>query len=124
MTGRDDRPPTDAGGDDPEGGDQGPVITVFRSRLRAGAEAAYGPLAARMEELARTQPGFVEVKNFEAADGERVSLVRFADRATHDAWRRHPEHRAAQRQGRRELYAEFSILVCRPVAERSYEGNV
>ena len=89
----------------------GQIITVFRSRLREDGAAAYQEHAQRMSELARTMPGYVEHKIFVAEDGERVTLVTFADRAGHDGWRTHPEHRAAQRDGRAGYYAEYSIAV-------------
>ena len=40
-----------------------------------------------------------------------MTLVRFADRASHEAWARHPDHRAAQRAGIEEYYEEYSIAV-------------
>ncbi len=61
--------------------------------------------------LARTMPGYVEHKGFTADDGERVTLVTFADRPSHDAWRDHPEHRAAQRRGITDYYETYSIQV-------------
>jgi heme-degrading monooxygenase HmoA len=88
----------------------GQVVTVFRSRLRRDAHA-YPEHAARMSELARTMPGYVEHKVFTADDGERVTLVTFADRASHDAWGRHPQHREAQQAGIRDYYDEYSISV-------------
>jgi len=88
----------------------GQVVTVFRSRLRADADG-YPDHAARMSALARTMPGYVEHKVFTADDGERVTLVTFEDRSSHDAWGRHPEHREAQRAGRRGYYKEYSISV-------------
>jgi heme-degrading monooxygenase HmoA len=88
----------------------GQVVTVFRSRLRADADG-YPEHAARMSELARQMPGYVEHKVFTAEDGERVTLVTFADRPSHDAWGRDPEHREAQRTGVRDYYEEYSISV-------------
>ena len=88
----------------------GQVVTVFRSRLRPDAEA-YPEHAARMSSLAREMPGYVEHKAFVSEDGERVTLVTFADRASHDAWARHPEHREAQRAGVRDYYEAYSISV-------------
>ncbi len=88
----------------------GQVVTVFRSRLRPDADA-YADDAAQVSALARTMPGYVEHKTFTAADGERVTLVTFADRASHDAWRDHPEHRAAQRRGIADYYTAYSIQV-------------
>ena len=87
------------------------VVTVFRTRLRADAADEYGALAPRMLELAQSMPGFVDAKTFTAADGERVTVVTFADRASHEAWRDHPEHREAQRRGVAEFYADYSIQV-------------
>ena len=84
----------------------GQVVTVFRSRLRPDADA-YPEHAARISELARSMPGHVEHKVFVAEDGERVTLVTFADRDSHDAWSRHPEHREAQRAGVRDYYEAY-----------------
>jgi heme-degrading monooxygenase HmoA len=56
-------------------------------------------------------PGYVEHKAFTAPDGERVTVVTFADQATHDAWRTHAEHRVAQRRGREEFYESYSLQV-------------
>ena len=88
----------------------GQVVTVFRSRLRADA-SGYADDAQRVAALARTMPGYVEHKAFTASDGERVTLVTFADRPSHDAWRDHPEHRAAQRRGVADYYETYSIQV-------------
>ena len=51
------------------------IVTVFRSRLKAGAEPEYSAWAARMSELATTMPGYVSHKGFVAPDGERVTIV-------------------------------------------------
>jgi heme-degrading monooxygenase HmoA len=88
----------------------GQVVTVFRSRLRPDA-AGYADDAAAVAALARTIPGYVEHKAFTAGDGERVTLVTFADRASHGAWRDHPEHRAAMHRGIESYYEEYSIQV-------------
>lgn len=85
-------------------------MTVFRSRLREDAHA-YHDHAERMAALADTMPGLVERKGFTADDGERLTLVTFADRTSHDAWRDHPEHREAQRAGVRDYYECYSIAV-------------
>jgi heme-degrading monooxygenase HmoA len=89
----------------------GQVVTVFRSRLRDDAQDEYAVTAARMDELARAMPGYVDHKAFTAADGERVTVVTFADRASHDAWRTHLEHRVAQRRGKEAFYETYSLQV-------------
>jgi heme-degrading monooxygenase HmoA len=88
------------------------VMTVFRSRLRPDAAAnGYAELAVRMESRARTMAGFIDFKTFTAADGERASIITFDTWKHHRAWRDDPEHRAAQRRGRQDCYAEYSIFV-------------
>ncbi len=87
------------------------IVTVFRSRLRPENEHQYDVMGDRMDELARSMPGFVEVKGFTADDGERLTLVTFADAESQRAWREHPEHRIAQRRGREAFYSEYSIVV-------------
>ena len=96
------------------------IVTVFRSRLRDEHEG-YDATAEEMEAAARAMPGFVDFKSFTAEDGERVSLIRFASREHHDAWRDDPRHRTAQRRGRQEWYAEYRIEVCELLSERTFE---
>ena len=88
----------------------GPVVTAFRSRLRPDA-SAYAEDAANISALAQSMPGYVEHKAFTAEDGERITLVTFADAGSHRAWRDHPEHRAAQRRGIADYYETYSIAV-------------
>lgn len=89
----------------------GRIITIFRNRLRDDAVDAYHEYAPAMTRLARDMPGFVDAKTFVADDGERVTVVTFADRESHDAWRTHPVHEEAKRRGIEEFYAEYSIQV-------------
>ena len=96
------------------------ILVIFRSRLRPGVEAEYEPVAARMDALAASMPGYVAHKGFTAADGERVTLIEFESEETMRAWREHPEHRAAQRLGRERFYAEYRLTVCAPAREMRF----
>jgi heme-degrading monooxygenase HmoA len=88
------------------------VVMVFRSRLRPEARAAYDELAPRLSELARSMPGYISHKVFTAEDGERVTIVEFADMESQKAWGQHAEHAAAQKRGRAEFYSEYDLKVC------------
>ena len=89
----------------------GQVVTVFWSRLRPDAVQAYTGDAEQVAELARGMSGYVEHKIFVADDGERVTVVTFADEQSHRGWRDHPGHRAAQRRGIDGYYQTYSIQV-------------
>lgn len=95
------------------------VVTVFRNRLRPENQDVYAVEAEQMTDLARRMPGFVDSKTFSSQDGERVTIVTFEDRASHDAWRDHPDHRRAQRNGVASYYSEYSIQV----ADITYEHH-
>jgi heme-degrading monooxygenase HmoA len=90
----------------------GQIVTVFRSRLRADAGQDYVDTAEEMARLAAGMPGLVDVTAFTAQDGERLTLVTFADEDSQRAWREHVDHRAAQQAGRDRFYAEYSLQVC------------
>ena len=102
----------------------GQIVTVFRSRLRPEAAGEYAATAAEIEALARTMPGLVDVKAFTAEDGERVTVVTFADEESQRAWREQADHRAAQRAGRDRFYAAYTIQVCRTIGTRSFVANL
>jgi heme-degrading monooxygenase HmoA len=87
------------------------IVTIFRSRLRSEHSEEYALWAREMDELAAQMPGFLSIKTFRANDGERCSVVEFADWESHQAWAQHPRHREAQKLGREKFYAEFSIRV-------------
>jgi len=92
---------------------------VFRNRLRPDHLEEYADELAVVVGLAEAMPGFVETKTFVAEDGERCTVVTFADRDAHNAWRDHARHREAQRRGVTSYYAEYSIAV----GETSYASS-
>lgn len=89
----------------------GQFVTVFRSRLIADADPRYESLDDELRDRARRLGGLVDVKSFAADDGERVTIVTFEDRESHDRWASDPVHRDAQQLGRDGVYAEYSIQV-------------
>ncbi len=88
------------------------IITVFRSRLKPGLGDEYNAAVARMNELARTMPGYISHKVFTADDGERCTIIEFEHEDGMRAWRTNPEHIAAQKMARQKFYIEYHIQVC------------
>ena len=99
------------------------IITVFRSRLRAGKTAEYGAEVERMSALATTMPGYISHKGFTADDGERVTIVEFEHEEGMRAWRTNPEHRVAQRKAREVYYAEYKLQVCELLRESKFSND-
>ena len=97
-------------------------LVVFRNRKRADMDAAaYSADAARMEELARAQPGFVSFKSYTADDGEVIALSEWADAEAARAWGSHPDHARVQARGRSDYYDGYTLYSCADVRVRSYE---
>jgi len=99
------------------------IVTVFRSRLRPNLREEYVALANRMNEIARTMPGYISHKGFFADDGERVTVVEFESEEALRAWRMHPEHREAQKLGRERYYEAYSVQVCEVKREARFQRD-
>jgi heme-degrading monooxygenase HmoA len=97
------------------------IVTVFRSRLRPGLRDEYLALVGRMNEIARTMPGYISHKGFFADDGERVTIVEFEHEEGLRAWRTHPEHVAAQKLGREKYYSAYSVQICEVRRESKFK---
>ena len=90
-------------------------LIVFRNRKRADIDAeAYGVEAARMEDLAAQQPGFLSFKGYVAEDGEGVAISEWASEEAARGWGRVAEHLAAQAHGRESYYAEYTLFAGEP----------
>ena len=98
------------------------VTVVFRTRLKPGVEAEIEAVGARMYELASSMPGFVSYREYQAADGESVSIVEFESHETLAAWREQAEHRQAQAAGRERFFAEYRVTICDAVRDYSFKA--
>lgn len=92
---------------------------IFTSLRRAGPDDGYGEMAARMEELAGRQPGFLGVESARGEDGLGITVSYWATLEDVSAWGRHAEHLLAQKLGRETWYQWFSLRICR--VERATE---
>lgn len=97
-------------------------LTVFRNRKRPGMDlAAYRADHARLEDLARSQPGFISIKGFVAEDGEVVAISEWDSEEAARAWGSHPGHAEVQARGRSDYYQAYKLYSCPEVRVRSYE---
>ena len=62
------------------------VIVLFRLRLTPETGDDYSVMAAETDRLARSSPGYVDVKSFKAEDGERLPVVWWQDEKTLKGW--------------------------------------
>jgi heme-degrading monooxygenase HmoA len=86
------------------------IIVLFRFKLVANP-VGYEAMSDEMDVLAKTMPGFIDVKSYRADDGERLTVVWWEDAETLKHWREHVRHRVAQRQGRQQWYEYYKMEV-------------
>lgn len=99
-------------------------LVVFRNRKRVDIDAdAYGADAARMEQLARAQPGFLSFKSYVSDDGEVIALSEWASAEAARAWGRHPDHSATQARGRADYYQDYTLFTCDDPRTHRFESD-
>ncbi len=95
---------------------------VFVSARTAADEAGYAATHERMLELVAGIPGYLGVDSARDPDsGLGITVAYFRDPPSIAAWRRHPEHRAAQRAGRRLWYDAYHMHIA--LVERAYRHD-
>ena len=73
--------------------------------------------------LAKTMPGYISHKSFVADDGERVTIVEFADEQSQRVWATNLQHVEAKKKGRADFYTEYKLQICTVVRESVFDVN-
>jgi heme-degrading monooxygenase HmoA len=93
-----------------------PYVAVVFTSMRTGDDDGYAATAARMDELAAQQPGYLGVES--AHDELGITVSYWADEDAARAWKQVAEHLVAQRVGRERWYADYRVRVA--VVQRDY----
>ena len=94
-----------------------PYFAVIFSNLRTDREEEYQATAARMEQLASKQPGFLGIESVREGLGITVSYWDSLESIA--AWKAESEHLSAQKSGREKWYQSYKVRVAR--VERDYD---
>jgi heme-degrading monooxygenase HmoA len=99
------------------------LIILFRSKLTTQAGEDYQTMNAEMETLVRQNPGFIDVKSYQAEDGERLTVVWWRGEESLREWRQQVRHREAQSTGRKKWYEYYKMEVASVTRESSFERS-
>lgn len=97
-----------------------PYVAVIFSTNRVAADDGYAEAAARMDQLAAEQPGYLGVESVRDASGFGITVSYWADEATAWAWREHAEHTGMRALGRTRWYRDWALRVA--VVHREERG--
>jgi heme-degrading monooxygenase HmoA len=96
-----------------------PYYAVIFTSTRTEGDNGYGAMAGRMEELAKTQAGYL---GFESArSGLGISVAYWRSLEDIAAWKRQVDHAEAQRRGRADWYTAYRIRICKVEREYGFE---
>jgi len=93
-----------------------PYVAVIFTSVRTEGDRGYAAMAARMEQLAAEQPGYLGIES--ARDRVGITLSYWVDEAAARAWKQVAEHLVAQQRGREAWYADYRVRVA--VVQRDY----
>ena len=93
-----------------------PYYAVIFSTLRTKVDEGYLVTAARMEELAKQQEGYLGIESVREELGITVSYWNNLEAIT--KWKNNVEHTIAREKGRKLWYAEYKLRICS--VERDY----
>ena len=93
-----------------------PYFAVIFTSLTTGFSEAYAETAARMNELAAQQPGFLGVES--AREELGITISYWSDLDSIKRWKRQAEHLEAQKMGREKWYSDYKTRIAR--VERDY----
>lgn len=90
-----------------------PYTAVIFTSLRTEGDHGYAVMAARMNELAAQQPGYLGIESARGDDGgkESITVSYWIDDAAAAAWKQVAEHLVAQQRGRDAWYADYRVRV-------------
>lgn len=95
----------------PTGTPEPPYVAVIFSSVRTGADpGGYAATAARMEELAGQQPGYLGIESARE-DAFGITVSYWSTMAAARAWKLVAEHLAAQELGREVWYRTYRVRI-------------
>ena len=93
-----------------------PYYAVIFTSTRTDGDNGYAAMAAKMEQLAALQPGYLGIETARQELGITVSY--WADLASIGNWKADIDHQRAQALGREKWYSSFRVRISR--VERDY----
>ena len=92
---------------------------IFTS-VRTPGDNGYTEMAQRMENLARQKSGFLGIESVRTDLGITISYWKSVEDII--TWKKDSEHLEAQRKGKSDWYAQYTVRICR--VEREYKMNI
>jgi heme-degrading monooxygenase HmoA len=101
--------------------DETEIAVIFTSGRTDVDPIGYAAAAARMEELAARQPGYLGIESARSDDGVGITVSYWASEEAAVAWKQHAEHLAVQAEGRERWYDWYRVRVAGVTRRYTYD---
>jgi len=100
-----------------------PYVAVIFTSVRTPGDDGYAETAARMDELAAQQPGYLGIESARAGEegGVGLTVSYWVSEDDARAWKRVAEHRVAQEAGRERWYERYSVRIASVTRDYAFE---
>lgn len=95
-----------------------PYYAAIFTSQRTEGDRGYSQMADRMEELAKTMPGFLGVDSVRNNSGAGITVSYWRTEEDILNWKNHAEHTRAQDAGKAAWYSDYSVRIAK--VERAY----
>ncbi|MDE4132668.1 antibiotic biosynthesis monooxygenase [Phaeobacter sp. QD34_3] len=101
------------------------IAIIFEVTPAPGKKDAYLEVAARMRDLLQDMEGFISVERFQSLTNPEklLSLSFWEDEEAVTRWRALSAHRAAQKQGREDLFSGYRLRVAGVIRDYGMEDR-
>ena len=96
-----------------------PYYAVIFTTLRTSVDEGYTEMAAKMEELAKFQEGYLGIES--ARDGLGITVSYWASLEAIKNWKNNIEHTVAREKGRALWYQQYQLRICKVEHDYGFE---
>ena len=96
-----------------------PYYAVIFTSLRTTGGNGYAEMAARMDELAKEQAGYLGIES--AREDLGITVSYWKDLESIRKWHENGEHRLAQLKGYKTWYQSFTVRICKIKKEYGFK---
>ncbi|UWX54799.1 antibiotic biosynthesis monooxygenase [Maribacter litopenaei] len=98
-----------------------PYYAVIFTSIRTDGDQGYSEMAKAMDELAKSQPGYLGIESAREELGITVSYWESLESIAN--WKSNSEHLMAQSKGIKDWYKNYRVRICRVEREYAWEKS-
>ena len=95
-----------------------PYYAVIFSNTKTANDHGYSEMAAKMENLASEQPGYLGIESISDSHGKAITISYWESEESIRSWKQNTEHLQAQQTGKTTWYEDYAVRIAK--VERAY----